>query len=297
MNLTDYLPAEWTKTMINLGGKTIGAELDGLIHRLEKLSETPGLDAQAVMARVIGQSRTWVLAHPEISWSSENAALLERLALDLESGKPLPYVLGVWEFFGLEFVVTPAVLIPRPETEMLVEHAIAWLKTHSRFRRAADIGTGSGCIGIAMAVNDPDLQVVATDISRDALKIARLNALNHKVGRRVDFLCCDLFPPEGEFDLILANLPYIPTQTLRSLPIFGHEPTLALDGGKDGLELIRRLLEDAPDRLNPGGLLLMEIEASQGSAALSLACDSFSTANIHLYKDLAGHDRILEIQV
>ncbi len=113
----------------------------------------------------------------------------------------------------------------------------------------------------------------------------------------MEFLCCDLFPPDAEFDLIVANPPYIPTKTLHKLPIFGREPTLALDGGTDGLDLIRRLLTAAPDRLVPGGLLLMEIEASEGPAALSLACDIFSEAEIHLHKDLAGRDRILEIQV
>ena len=113
----------------------------------------------------------------------------------------------------------------------------------------------------------------------------------------MEFICCDLFPPETEFDLIVANLPYIPTKTLQKLPIFGREPTMALDGGPDGLQLIRGLLTAAPDRLVPGGLLLMEIEASEGAAALSLACDSFAEAEIHLHKDLAGRDRILEVQI
>jgi release factor glutamine methyltransferase len=180
---------------------------------------------------------------------------------------------------------------------LLVERAIAWLQAHPDRRHAADIGTGSGCIGIALAANIPDLQVMASDISPDAVKMARNNALKHGVDPRMEFLCCDLFPPEAEFDLIVANLPYIPTKTLRKLPIYGREPTLALDGGTDGLDLIRRFLTAAPDRLVPGGLLLMEIEASEGPLAVSLACDTFAEAEIHLHKDLAGRDRILEVQV
>jgi len=279
------------------GGKPVGTVLEDLISRLDNNGETPGLDAQLLLARVLDQSRSWVITHPEASMTSDRTAALEPLVARLENGDPLPYVLGRWEFFGLEFEVTPDVLIPRPETELLVERAIAWLQAHPKARHVADVGTGSGCIGISLAANLPDLEVMASDISSEALKMARRNAMNNSVGQRVDFLCCDLFPPEVEFDLIVANLPYIPTQTLHKLPIFGHEPTLALDGGIDGLDLIRHLLITAPDRLIPGGLLLMEIEASEGPAALSLACDAFAEAEIHLHKDLAGRDRILEIQV
>jgi release factor glutamine methyltransferase len=113
----------------------------------------------------------------------------------------------------------------------------------------------------------------------------------------VEFFCQDLFPVEREFNLIIANLPYIPTNSLHRLPIYGREPTVALDGGADGLDLIRRLLMESPDRLVPGGLLLMEIEASEGLAVLSLACDIFAEAEIHLHKDLSGHERLLEVQV
>jgi release factor glutamine methyltransferase len=114
----------------------------------------------------------------------------------------------------------------------------------------------------------------------------------------VEILCCDLVPAvDNVFDLIVANLPYIPTETLRHLPVFGREPVLALDGGADGLDQIRRLLGRVPDRLNPGGMLLMEIEASQGPAVLSLAYDAFAEADIHLHKDLSGHDRLLEVRV
>jgi release factor glutamine methyltransferase len=285
-------------TMTNkIGGKTVGAALVDLISRLEKSSDTSDLDAQVLLARMMDRPRSWVMAHPEVSLTRNQVAALETLVARLESGDPLPYVLGRWEFFGLEFEVTPDVLIPRPETELLVERAIGWLQAHPDHRHAADVGTGSGCIGIALAANVPDLQVMASDVSLKAVKVARRNAMKNNVGQRMEFLCCDLFPPEAEFDLIVSNPPYIPTKILHRLPIYGREPALALDGGTDGLDLIRRLLTIAPDRLVPGGLLLMEIEASEGSAALSLACDIFAEAEIHLHKDLAGRDRILEVQV
>jgi release factor glutamine methyltransferase len=295
MNLIDCLPAGWMTMTNRTGLKTIGAAFEDLFSRLEKRSDTPGLDAQALLARVMDRPRAWVMAHSEASLTRKRSAVLENLVVRLERGDPLPYVLGRWEFFGLEFEVTPEVLIPRPETELLVERAIAWLQMHPDRRQAADVGTGSGCIGIAMAANVPDLHVMASDISSDAVKLARRNATKNGVGERMEFLCCDLFPTQAKFDLIVANLPYIPTATLHKLPIYGREPTLALDGGKDGLDMIRRLLNVAPVQLFPGGLLLMEIEASEGPSAISLACDIFSEAEIHLHKDLAGRDRILEV--
>jgi release factor glutamine methyltransferase len=279
------------------GGKPVGTVLSDLISRLGNKSETPVLDARTLLAHVMNRTCSWVLAHPEGSMTSRQAAELDAVLARLENGDPLPYILGRWEFFGLKFEVTPDVLIPRPETELLVERAIGWLKAHPDQRYAADVGTGSGCIGIALAASVLDLKVMASDISSEALKMARRNAVNNGVDKRVDLLCCDLFPSENEYNLIVANLPYIPTKTLHMLPIFGREPTLALDGGIDGLDQIRHFLSAAPDRLFPGGLLLMEIEASEGPAAVSLACDIFSEAEIHLHKDLAGRDRVMEIQV
>jgi release factor glutamine methyltransferase len=286
-----------------MANKTVETILDGLIPRLEKTSDTPGLDANVVLARVLEKPRSWVVAHPEAPLTRSRSAALEAMVARLEKGEPLPYVLGRWEFFSLEFEVTPDVLIPRPETEMLVERALAWLRkqgTGNGESRVLDVGTGSGCIAIALAVNVADLHVTATDISPQALAVARRNAEKNHVLDRVTFLEADLIPNPllpDPFSLIVANLPYIPTKALHRLPIYGREPTVALDGGMNGLVLIRKLLSHAPDLLPPGGLLLMEIEASEGPAALSLAYDAFSEAEIHLHKDLTGRDRLLEVQV
>lgn len=263
----------------------------------------PELDAQLLMAHALKKPRTWLLAHTEQELSPQQKSLLDSFAAQLQTGTPLPYVLGRWEFFGLDFAITPDVLIPRPETETLVENAVRWLQASPERRTVADVGTGSGAIGVTLAVQIPDLYVLATDLSLPALKVAQGNARRFEVASRVEFVACDLLPPHHaglptdlHFDLICANLPYIPTRALKDLKVFGREPTLALDGGADGLGPIRRLLGLATDWLAPGGRILLEIESTLGVQALSLAFDLFHQAEIHLYQDLTGRDRLLEIQ-
>jgi release factor glutamine methyltransferase len=211
-------------------------------------------------------------------------------------------VLGHWEFYGLDFELTPDVLIPRPETELLVERAIKWLRASRVRRSVADVGTGSGCIAVTIAKHIPDAEIIATDISYPALVVAKRNARRHGVSKHIKFIQCDLLPPHADplptdlrFDLVCANLPYIPTPTLRKLPVYGSEPSLALDGGTDGLDVLRRLLRIIPEWLAPNGMILLEIESSQGMSAVSLAYDAFESAEIHLHKDLAGQDRLVEI--
>ena len=272
------------------------------IARINSFSDTPQLDAQVLLAHVIQKPRAWVIAHPEYDVTEKEKNQIDLALQKLEAGEPLPYILGKWEFFGLEFDITKDVLIPRPETELLVEKAIAWLQVSPERRTIADIGTGSGVIATSIAMHVPDAHILATDISRDALKVAQNNARKFQVNHLIDFLQCDLLPQhidnlstDRHFDLICANPPYIPTDKLRQLPIFGREPTLALDGGTDGLDAYRRLFKLAPDWLAPQGMMLIETEASLGVQALGLAYDTFSDVSIHLHQDLAGHDRLLEI--
>jgi release factor glutamine methyltransferase len=186
----------------------ISQALSRLKARLEPVSDTASLDAQVLLAHVVGRPRSWVMAHPEAALSPEQQADLEELASRLETGAPLPYVLGHWEFFGLDFLVTPAVLIPRPETELLVDQAIKWLQLHPVRRRVAEVGTGSGCIAISLARNLPGLRLLASDLSWPALQVARTNARRHHVAGQVDFILCDLLPgASASCDLICANLP------------------------------------------------------------------------------------------
>ena len=282
----------------------VSSQLSEITNQLTSISDTPALDASVLLAHILHRPRTWVMAHPKLTLTPEQQKQLDDSLRRLERGESFPYVLGHWEFFGMDFEVTPNVLIPRPETELLVERAIAWLKESPLRRNVADVGTGSGVIAISIAVHVPEVHVLATDISYPALDVARRNAGKFDVLHKVDFVQCDLLPErhtpllrELRFDLICANLPYIPTETLHNLPVFGREPTLALDGGDDGLELIRRLLRMAPDWLAPDGLILLEIESTHGNEASDLARDSFPEANIHLHQDLAGRDCLLEIHL
>jgi len=275
-----------------------------LTTRLALSSDTPALDASVLLAHILNKPRTWVMAHLELSLTPEQQKQLDDSLARFENGEPFPYILGHWEFLGLDFEVTPDVLIPRPETELLVEKAIAWVQESPVRRTVADIGTGSGAIAVSIAANIPDTHILATDISHAALEVARKNAQKFNVADRIDFIECDIlpqhpdpFPTESHFDLMCANLPYIPTDTLQGLPIYGREPTLALDGGADGLDLFRRLMNIAPDWLAPNALILLEIEATRGVQAVSLAYDMFSQAEIHLHQDLTGRDRLLEIRI
>lgn len=273
--------------------------------RLVANSDTPELDASVLIAHILNKPRTWVLAHPELTLTPTQQNQLNEALIRLEKGEPFPYVLGHWEFFSLDFDVTPDVLIPRPETELLVEKAIVWLQESKVRRTIADVGTGSGAIAVSLAVNVPDAELLATDISSKALQVAKQNSIKHGVNERIEFIECDLLPTDpsafilqhSSLDLLCANLPYIPTETLSQLSVFGREPTVALDGGADGLNLFRRLLSIAPAWLAPNALILLEIEATLGVQVLNLAYDMFSQAEIHLHQDLTGRDRLLEIRL
>jgi release factor glutamine methyltransferase len=261
---------------------------------LEAFSDTPVLDAQVLLAQVLKKKRAWVLAYPEVSLSAAQEQNLREAVKRLQVGEPLPYVLERWEFFGRDFILTPAVLIPRPETELLVERALAWLVRRSGALRIVDVGVGSGCISVTLAAEIPGLELLAVDISWEALQVARRNAERHGVSRRVQFLQADLLTPlSGPFDLVCANLPYIPSSLLETLRVARAEPGLALDGGGDGLGLLRRLLADLSEKMNPGGLALLEIEASQGEAVRLLAAGSLPGCHVEVLPDLAGHDRLV----
>lgn len=276
---------------------TIQGWLEQTGLRLAAFSETASLDAQVLLAQHLNRPRTWVLAHPEAVLQPEEIEPLEMKIRRLEGGEPLAYVLGKWQFYGLELVVAPSVLIPRPETEMLVDEALHWLQLHPDCRSAADVGTGCGCIAIALALNVPGLNVVATDISQSALEITRKNIEKYSLQRMIRLVQADLLPDNiGQFDLICANLPYIPTNTLEALVKLKKEPRLALDGGENGLHLIRRLLNRLPKSLKAGGLALFEIGAGQGPLVLEYVCQEFAEAEMSILPDLSGHDRVLKIQ-
>ena len=277
---------------------TISQALNQSVETLTSISDSPNLDAQILMAHVLEKSRAWIISHPEQELSPTQLSKFQTGISSLEQGKPLPYIIGKWEFYGLEFSITPDTLIPRPETELIVDLALQVLEIREGHTWLADIGTGSGCIAIALAKHTSNVSIFASDISISALKLARNNSILHDVNERIHFLQSDLLNTTSmKFDLICANLPYIPSKTLLQLKIYGHEPENALDGGIDGLKYISRLLELCPQFTKPGAVLLIEIDRSQAKQVYSLAERYFPAGEVTIHKDLAHNDRVVRIQL
>jgi|YNPMSStandDraft_1061717.scaffolds.fasta_scaffold00934_4 release factor glutamine methyltransferase len=262
-----------------------------------KSIEDGGLAAQVILAHVLGKSREFILAHPEYVLGEDHIERLENLITRLEQGEPLAYLTGKREFYGLTFWVSPAVLIPRPETELLVERALGWLKRHPNRRSAADVGSGSGSIAATLTFHVPDLKCVAVERSWQAIQIARQNFEQLRVSQRVFPMLGNLLDAvEGMFDLVCANLPYIPANELAQLAVSRFEPRLALDGGYDGLDWIAALIEDSKRWLAKGGLMLLEIEAGQAEKVAQLVYRNLPNAKIEVIHDLQGLPRLVWVE-
>lgn len=271
---------------------------EALAKAREGYPRVTSITAQALLAHVTGRGRSWLLAHPEARLGEEEAARFSALLARAAAGEPLAHLVGEREFCGLPFTITPDVLIPRPETESLVEAVLDWAHRHSKPTLSiVDVGTGSGAIAIALAVMLPLARVAAVEISEEALEIARYNAERYEVAARIHFVQGDLLNDlTGPFDVIVANLPYINHEELSALEVGRWEPRVALDGGPDGLDLIRALLRQAPSRLARGGLLLLEIGYDQGERVVSLCRAAFPGATVTLRPDLAGLDRVVHVE-
>jgi release factor glutamine methyltransferase len=280
----------------------IGQALQQATDSLRAITSAPRLEAEVLLSHVLDTSRTVLSAYPEHVLTRDQLSSYQSLVHRRVSNYPLPYLTGRAEFYGLEFEVTPDVLIPRPETETLVDLALA-----RRPATVVDVGTGSGCIAVALAVHLPDAIIYAIDISPAALAVAQRNAERHGVVEQVHLLAGDVLSPRpGPVDLIVSNPPYIPSGQCASLPasIRDHEPRLALDGGPDGMAIIQQLLVQAPavlrqpepERGRFGGGLLIEIGADQREAATQLARTFLPQAAVRVHPDLAGRDRVLEVQ-
>jgi release factor glutamine methyltransferase len=247
-------------------------------------------DTQVLLCRALKVSRGWLAAHAHDRADPTVAAQLRTLCDRRAQGEPVAYITGTREFYGLEFAVNPAVLIPRPETEILVDLALSVLPQHAS-HRVLDLGTGSGAIAIALAHARPQIQVVATDISPKALAVAQDNAQRHVVNR-VEFVQSDWYTAlNGErFDLIVSNPPYV-ARSDAHLESLRFEPSLALVGGQDGLASLRKIIADAPAHLTRGGHLLLEHGLDQAEACAGmLGGAGFAAIESHI--DLAGIPRI-----
>ncbi len=268
-----------------------------LAHCRRELARVPDAapsEAEILVSRVTGipRGRLFLRGGEETGDAAERLGpLLARRA----AGEPLQYVLGGWDFFGREFLLTPDTLIPRPETEGLAERAVEVLRRKGPdFSLALDVGTGSGAIAVTLAAEVPGARVVATDVSPGALRAARGNAERLGVASRVDFVLCDAYSAlkcGGRFDVVVSNPPYVADGEWPCLPpaVRDFEPPGALLGGPDGLSVLRRLAAGADGLLAPGGELWCEIGASQGTAPGSMPCGSLRFLGV--FRDLAGRDR------
>ena len=258
------------------------------------------LDAELLLADTLNLNRAAILAQPDRPLTPKELTRFRDLVARRVTREPLPYITGHREFFDLDFVVDARVLIPRPETELLIEHALRIARPASRPLEIADVGAGSGAIAVTLAVHLPHATVYALDNSAGALAVTAENSRRYNVASRVRCQQGDLLAPlPGPVDLIAANLPYIATgEWLELLPeVRDYEPRAALDGGPDGLDAIRHLLATASPCLHRGGTLLLEIGASQGAAVTTLARRSFPTADVQLHCDYAGLDRLVIAQL
>ena len=264
--------------------------------RLAPHSESAALDSQILLAHILEKDRAWILAHPEFILKDSHKNDYERTLQAIESDVALPYILGHWEFFGLEFEINPDVLIPRPETELLVNHALTFLATKNTPQECVDVGTGSGCIPIAIAKNSKQANFQALDISEEALSIARRNIKKHGLDKQITCLRSNLLDQaSGPFDLLTANLPYIPSERLPELSVSKKEPLLALDGGQDGLKFIGPFLAQAKARMKSGACLLAEIDESLANQVEKMATIHFPDARTEILDDYSARPRLLKI--
>ncbi len=273
-------------------------QIQTLVQELKKLSnsETPVLDAQVLSSYILQCDKLYLYAHPEQLLTQAQKDLYEKVKQALSNQVPLPYIIGEWEFYGNSFKVTPDTLIPRPETEELVEHALAWLSKNPQAKQVIDVGTGSGCIAISLALSKPELTIHAVDVSEAALNVAQENANRHDVSDRIQFRQQDLLQNDPyTYDMIVANLPYIPTETLKELEVAQYEPWLALDGGASGLVLIEKLLQQSKQKIAKNFYIILEFEYRHGEMAQNLAHRYYPEAQTTILKDLSSNDRFVVI--
>jgi len=255
-------------------------------------SDSARLDAELLLAHALGLRRIDLyLAYDRPLGEAELSAYRELVARR-SKGEPVAYLLGKKEFMGLEFEVTPDVLVPNPDTEVLVQRAVAIAREHEGPVRVADVGTGSGCIAVAVAHYAANTEVWATDVSDGALEVARRNAARHGVAERTHFERGDLMSHlAGSFDLVCANLPYLAAETKLAAEVVA-QPAGALYAEEGGAALVTRLLAEAPSRLASGGRILAEIDPAILVAVTDATVRAFPHHRVH--RDLGGHERVIE---
>jgi release factor glutamine methyltransferase len=263
--------------------------------------DTPVLDAEVLLAHALGQSRTWLYTYPHAGLSPEQSKYFADMLARRLQREPVAYITGHKEFFALDFEVNRHTLIPRPETELLVETALTLARPNPTLT-IVDVGAGSGCLAVTLAHHLSQARLLAVDISADALAVARRNAHRHGAANRISFFLGDLLAPvSAPVDMIVSNPPYVSQAALTgpaaAPEVSRWEPRLALAAGRDGLAVIRRLLPQAAAGLKPGGALLVEIGFDQGPAVHAMAARHFPAAAISIQPDLAGLPRLLVVKL
>ncbi len=280
---------------------TVGATLRQAVQRLERANvPSAPLAAELLLMHALHRDRTFLYAHPEAPVDPTQLEIFDLLINKRAAGVPTQYLIGKQEFWGMEFEVTPDVLIPRPETEHLIEVALARIGESRRNNplRIADVGTGSGCIAVALAKEFPNAQIFVTDISSAALKIAQRNAARHDFANRITFTECNLLegiPQQPPLSIIVSNPPYVARNNAASLPIDvrEHEPELALFAGDDGMEIYPRLIAQAKTHLVEGGLLVLELGAGLFEPVSELLEARSGWTRVSATEDLAGIVRVI----
>lgn len=279
-----------------------GALREGMARLRTADVPSHALTAELLLMHALGRDRTWMYANPEAAIDTAAVEKYFELIARRAAGRPTQYLTGRQEFWGLDFEVSPAVLIPRPETEHVIEVVLERLGAERARLRVADVGTGSGCIAVALAEELPIAQIFATDISAAALEVARRNAEKHGVGARVRFVECDLLDGVGEdagpFDLIVSNPPYVAREEEAQLPreVREHEPHAALFAEASGAEFYGPLIAQAAKRLRSGGLLVVEIGYGALERVRPLLGDSKTWADVRVANDLAGIPRVISAE-
>ena len=293
---------------IGASAAELRAALRAAIARLEECDvPSAPLAAELLLMRVLQRDRAWLYAHPESELSPEDAAAYAQLIERRGQGVPTQYLTGRQEFWGLEFEVGPGVLIPRPETEHVIEVALERLSARrAEPLRIADVGTGSGCIAVALARDLPRAEIVATDISAAALDYAQRNAARHSVSNRIQFLNADLLEAaiaapssaQSGFDLIVSNPPYVGRSDAASLPreVREHEPPDALFAGDNGLQIYPALIEQAARKLAPNGILVLEL-GYNGAQYVGPLLSVPHWSDLRVTRDLAGIERVVSARL
>lgn len=282
------------------GAKTIAGVLRHGSTRLQEAGiDTSRLDAELLLMEVLGWSREDLYRNPEGELREAQAERFESLVSRRLRAEPVAYVTGTQEFWSLDFRVTPDVLIPRPETEHLVEIVVGFLASRPGPCRVLEIGTGSGAVAVCLARECPETEIWATDVSAPALDVARDNAARHGVAGKIRWLRGDLFAPvqglAGWFDVLVSNPPYVPSGAIGALQrdVRDWEPALALDGGADGMDFYRRFVREGVGYLRDGGMLAVEVGAGQGRAVSRLLDAQAGLQQVRVRRDYAGLPRVV----